>query len=58
MRRPKNEPVVLSTDAKVELITSAAEAGARRVEVGSFADPKLVPAMADAEAVMEWVPRW
>ena len=48
---------MLSTDAKVELITQLVDAGARRVEAVSFAHPKLVPAMADAEAVMERVPR-
>jgi isopropylmalate/homocitrate/citramalate synthase len=53
----QNESVVLSTDAKVELITQLVEAGARRVEAVSFAHPKLVPAMADAEAVMARVPR-
>ncbi len=53
----QNEKVVLSTDAKVALITHLVEAGARRIEAVSFAHPKLVPAMADAEAVMERVPR-
>jgi hydroxymethylglutaryl-CoA lyase len=53
----QNEPVVLSTEAKVELIGRLVAAGARRVEAVSFAHPMLVPAMADAEAVMERVPR-
>jgi hydroxymethylglutaryl-CoA lyase len=53
----QNESVHLSTDAKVELITQLVDAGARRVEAVSFAHPKAVPAMADAEAVMERVPR-
>jgi hydroxymethylglutaryl-CoA lyase len=53
----QNEPVLLSTDDKVELIGRLVGAGARRVEAVSFAHPKLVPAMADAEAVMERVPR-
>jgi len=53
----QNESVVLSTDAKVELVTRLVDAGAKRVEAVSFARPKLVPAMADAEAVMERVPR-
>jgi hydroxymethylglutaryl-CoA lyase len=53
----QNESVVLPTEAKVELITQLVEAGARRVEAVSFAHPKLVPAMADAEAVMARVPR-
>jgi hydroxymethylglutaryl-CoA lyase len=53
----QNEPVVLATEAKVELVTRLVRAGARRVEAVSFAHPKLVPAMADAEAVMERLPR-
>jgi hydroxymethylglutaryl-CoA lyase len=53
----QNESTLLSTAAKVELITRVVDAGARRVEAVSFAHPKLVPAMADAEAVMERVPR-
>jgi hydroxymethylglutaryl-CoA lyase len=53
----QNESVILSTDAKVELITRLVEAGARRIEAVSFAHPRLVPTMADAEAVMERVPR-
>ncbi|HST67116.1 MAG TPA: hydroxymethylglutaryl-CoA lyase [Mycobacteriales bacterium] len=53
----QNESVILSTDAKVALIEQLVGAGARRVEAVSFAHPKLVPAMADAEAVMERVPR-
>jgi hydroxymethylglutaryl-CoA lyase len=53
----QNEAVILSTEAKVSLITQLVDAGARRVEAVSFAHPKLVPAMADAEAVMSLVPR-
>jgi hydroxymethylglutaryl-CoA lyase len=53
----QNEAVVVSTAAKVELIGRLVAAGARRVEAVSFAHPRLVPAMADAEAVMAAVPR-
>jgi hydroxymethylglutaryl-CoA lyase len=53
----QNESVILSTEAKVSLITQLVDAGARRIEAVSFAHPKLVPAMADAEAVMSLVPR-
>ena len=53
----QNEAVVVSTAAKVTLIGRLVAAGARRVEAVSFAHPKLVPAMADAEAVMAAVPR-
>lgn len=53
----QNEPVILSTSAKVDLITRLVDAGATRVEAVSFAHPRLVPAMADAEDVMAGVPR-
>ena len=53
----QNESRILPTDAKVELITRLVDAGARRVEAVSFAHPRLVPAMADAEQVMARVPR-
>jgi hydroxymethylglutaryl-CoA lyase len=53
----QNEKTLLETDAKVELISQAIAAGATRIESCSFVHPKLVPAMADAEAVMERVPR-
>jgi hydroxymethylglutaryl-CoA lyase len=47
------EDVVLATDAKIELINRVVAAGARRVEVCSFVNPKRVPQMADAEAVLD-----
>ena len=53
----QNESRILPTDAKVELIMRLVDAGARRVEAVSFAHPRLVPAMADAEQVMARVPR-
>jgi hydroxymethylglutaryl-CoA lyase len=53
----QNEPVLLPTAAKVELIRRAVAAGARRIEAVSFVRPDAVPAMADAEAVMAAVPR-
>ena len=53
----QNEPVLVSTLAKVELIARLVAAGARRIEAVSFAHPRLVPAMADAEQVMAAVPR-
>jgi hydroxymethylglutaryl-CoA lyase len=53
----QNERAMLETDQKVDLITRAIGAGARRIESASFVHPRAVPAMADAEAVMERVPR-
>ena len=43
---------MLSTEAKVELIRRSTDAGVRRIETVSFVNPRLVPQMADAEAVM------
>ena len=53
----QNERTLLSTRAKLELIQQLVNAGAKRIEAVSFAHPRLVPAMADAEAVMDGVPR-
>lgn len=53
----QNEATPVNTDQKVELITRAIAAGARRIEVTSFVHPKRVPQMADAEAVMAALPR-
>jgi hydroxymethylglutaryl-CoA lyase len=46
------EPHVVPTPAKVELIRRLLATGARRLEVVSFAHPRRVPQMADAEAVL------
>jgi hydroxymethylglutaryl-CoA lyase len=53
----QNEPTMLSTRQKVELARGLVDAGLRRLEVASFVNPRLVPAMADAEAVLAAVPR-
>lgn len=48
----QSESRVLPTAAKVEFIRRLLAAGLRRIEVASFVNPKRVPQMADAEAVM------
>lgn len=53
----QNESVLLSTSQKLEFIGRVVDAGARRVEAASFVNPKLVPQMADAEAVAAGLPR-
>ena len=53
----QDEPVVVPTADKVELIERALAAGVRRVEAVSFARPDRVPTMADAEEVMASVRR-
>jgi hydroxymethylglutaryl-CoA lyase len=47
----QNESVLFSTQQKLEFIERAINTGVRRIEVASFVNPKLVPQMADAEAV-------
>jgi hydroxymethylglutaryl-CoA lyase len=47
----QNESVLLSTQQKLEFIQRAIDVGVRRIEVASFVNPKLVPQMADADAV-------
>ncbi|MFZ4762985.1 MAG: hydroxymethylglutaryl-CoA lyase [Alphaproteobacteria bacterium] len=47
----QNEPTLLSLAQKLQLIESLCAAGIQRIEVASFVHPKLVPAMADAEAI-------
>jgi len=53
----QNESVLLPTETKVELVQRCVRAGVRRIEAVSFVNPKRVPQMADAEAVMAGVPR-
>ena len=52
----QNEKKILSTDAKLELIRLAVVAGASRIEVTSFVNPKLVPQMADADELSSRLP--
>lgn len=53
----QSEPEILPTDSKVMFIEKAIDAGIRRLEVASFVHPKLVPQMADAEALIEKLPQ-
>ena len=48
---------VLPTEVKLEFIRRAVKAGIRKVEAVSFVHPKRVPQMADAEAVVQGLPR-
>ncbi|MCU0881975.1 MAG: hydroxymethylglutaryl-CoA lyase [Hyphomonadaceae bacterium] len=52
----QNEPEILPTDTKIALIERAVAAGVRRIETASFVNPRRVPQMADAEAVMAALP--
>lgn len=52
----QNEKVLVSTADKLELVARAIAAGARRIEVTSFVNPRKVPQMADADAVCAGLP--
>ncbi len=49
----QNEPNLLATETKLQLIDGLVAAGLDYIETGSFVRPDLVPQMADAEAVLQ-----
>ena len=51
----QNEPEVLPTEVKVELIDALARTGLPRLEVTSFVRPDVIPQLADATAVLEQI---
>lgn len=53
----QNEPELLSTEQKLEMIARAVASGFRRMEVASFVNPKKVPQMADGAEVMAGLPK-
>ncbi len=48
----QNEPEIIPTERKVELIDLLARTGLRRLEVTSFVRPDVIPQLADAEEVL------
>jgi hydroxymethylglutaryl-CoA lyase len=53
----QNEPELLTTSQKLEMIRLAVASGLRRMEVASFVNPKKVPQMADGAEVMAALPK-
>jgi isopropylmalate/homocitrate/citramalate synthase/flavin reductase (DIM6/NTAB) family NADH-FMN oxidoreductase RutF len=51
----QNEPIVLMPAQRAALVARLMRAGLRRIEVGSFVDPRRVPAMAGVEELLELV---
>jgi hydroxymethylglutaryl-CoA lyase len=49
----QNEPEVIPTDQKVELIDQLSRTGCRRLEVTSFVRAEVIPQLADAAEVVE-----
>ena len=53
----QTQPVQVSSADKISMIEAFNRAGLQRIEVTSFVHPKVVPQMADAEAVLSGMPR-
>ena len=53
----QNEATSLTTTAKVQFIEALAQAGCKRIEVGSFVSPKWVPQMANSDEVLTRIHR-
>ncbi|GAK11569.1 hydroxymethylglutaryl-CoA lyase [Geomicrobium sp. JCM 19039] len=53
----QNESKPVSAEQKVTLIQQAIDAGVKKIEAVSFVNPRVVPQMADAEEVMERLPK-
>ncbi len=53
----QNELRTLSVDEKLRLIAALAAAGEKRIEVSSFVSPKWIPQLADADKLLERLPR-
>ncbi|MES2259499.1 MAG: hydroxymethylglutaryl-CoA lyase [Pseudomonadota bacterium] len=53
----QNEAVFVDTDAKIALVNRLSECGYAKIEVTSFTSPKAIPALKDAEAVMQQIAR-
>ena len=49
----QSEKALVPKEKKLELINAVVDAGVKRVQVASFVQPKLIPQMADAEAVCQ-----
>jgi hydroxymethylglutaryl-CoA lyase len=52
----QSESVIIPTTIKIDIIHRLIEAGVRRIQVTSFVNPRLVPQMADAEALCAALP--
>ncbi len=53
----QSQPMLVDTATKLSFIERLVAAGIRRIEVASFVNPKRVPQMADADAVIRELPR-
>jgi hydroxymethylglutaryl-CoA lyase len=53
----QNEARFVDTDSKIALVNRLSQCGFAKIEVTSFTSPKAIPALRDAEAVMQQITR-
>jgi hydroxymethylglutaryl-CoA lyase len=53
----QNEALFVDTDQKVELLNRLSDCGFAKIEVTSFTSPRAIPALRDAETVMQRIRR-
>jgi hydroxymethylglutaryl-CoA lyase len=53
----QSHPTHIDTETKIAMISRLADTGIREIEATSFAHPRMVPQLADAEDVMAALPR-
>lgn len=49
----QNEPQVLSVETRVELVENLVDAGLKRIQIGSFVNPRRVPQMAGTDTLWQ-----
>lgn len=54
----QNEPVIVPTDVKIELIDRLSKSGLKSIEVTSFVSPKWVPQMSDHAEVLQRITKY
>lgn len=52
----QNEPKLIPTEMKLEIIANLISAGIKHIQVASFVNPRLIPQMADAEELIRRLP--
>lgn len=54
----QNEPSIVPTDVKVELIDKLSRSGLKSIEVTSFVSPKWVPQMSDHTEILQRITKY
>ncbi|MBX9462573.1 MAG: hydroxymethylglutaryl-CoA lyase [Aquamicrobium sp.] len=54
----QNEPAAVAVEVRVELVRQLAQAGLRRIEVGSFVSPRRIPQMTGTAELLRSLPQF